>query len=143
MRSRLPRPWPFGMLLVLACAEPPDISGGIETFANLRSTTNTLLCNCPGLLGYADSIQCDDALPPVDSGARQCMTTVLDGHEDAAKEYLTCANARYELYVQCLETNVSCEADIYNDCTADHESALASCPLMPVDVQSAFEACAD
>lgn len=143
MRPRPPRPWLFGLVLLLACAKPPDIAEDIESFAGLLTDARWLLCDCPFLLGYADRIQCDEALGSVGIGERQCFTTVLDGHEDAAKEYLTCANATYEVYVHCLETNVSCESGIYTDCTDEHEDRLAMCPLMPVDVQLAFEACAD
>jgi hypothetical protein len=143
MPTRLPRPWSFGPLLLLACAQPPDISDDIETYASLLTDARFQSCNCPQLLGFADSIQCDEALGQVGTGERQCFATVLKGHEEAAREYLTCANAAYQVYVDCLETNVDCEQGIYDDCTADHEDALASCPLMPVDTQSAFEACAD
>ena len=142
MRTRLPRLWSFGLVLLLGCAEPPDISGDIETHADLRSDVNSLLCECAQLLGYADSIQCSDALGPVGISERDCMAAVLEGHEEAALEYIACANAAYQGYADCLGTNASCEQVIYDDCTADHDSALASCPLMPADVQSAFEACA-
>jgi hypothetical protein len=57
----------FGPLLLLACAEPPDISGDIETHADLLSDVNSLLCGCAQLLGYADSSQCTftTIVPPI------------------------------------------------------------------------------
>jgi len=143
MRSRPPRPWSFGPLLLLACAKPPDIAGDIESYSDSRTDANVLSCDCPQLLGFADSIQCDEALGPIGTTARQCFAMVLDGHEDAAQEYLECATAAYGVYVNCLETSVSCEQDIYDGCTADHQGALASCPQLPASVQSMFESCVD
>jgi len=61
MRPRLVRLWSFGPLLVVACAdEPPDISGDIENYAVLLTEARSSLCDCPQLVGYPDSIQCDE-----------------------------------------------------------------------------------
>ena len=143
MPTRLSRLWSFGPLLLLACAQPPDISDDIEEYANLLSDANHRACDCPQVLGYSSKVECDEALGLIGTGERQCFATVLEGHEEAARDYLACANAAYQVYVDCLETNLDCDSGFYDQCTADHEAALSSCPLMPVDTQSAFEACAD
>jgi len=143
MLTRSHRATWFGLIALVGCQQPPDISGDIDTYASLVSDANSLTCNCPEILGYSTISECDDVLGVVGLNERECISTVLKGHEDAAREYLVCASAAYQGYVDCLETNVDCEESVYNDCAAEHEDAMASCPLLPADTQSAFEACVD
>jgi hypothetical protein len=141
MSMRLHRAPCLGLFLFLGCQQPPDISGDIGTYADLLSDANSLACECPQILGYATISECDDAMSAVSSGERQCLANVLEGHEDEAKDHLECANAAYQQYVDCLGTNVSCEESVYNDCTMDHETALAACPQLSEGVRPSFDAC--
>ena len=143
MHTRLPHAWSFGLLLLLACSEPPDISHELADYAGLLNDTTSLSCACSLLLDYWDTFECNEALPSVGMDEWRCLTEVLEGHEEAARDYLVCASAAYQPYVDCLSMNYSCSQELYDDCTADHAAALASCPQLPSDVQSAFEACTE
>lgn len=130
-----------GLLFLVGCQEPPDISGDIQAYADLLSDANSIACECPEILGYATIGECDDVMSAVDAGERQCLANVLEGHEEQAQDYLACANSAYQQYVSCLETNASCDESVYNDCTMDHETALAACPQLSEDVRPSFNAC--
>ena len=69
------------------------------------------------------------------------MRNALDGHEDAGKDCLDCAITAYQIYANCLEANVSCEAGVFDGCTDDHDAAVAACPKLPDGARSQFVAC--
>jgi len=141
MRTRQHRLWWTALLALVACQQPPDISGELSDYADLVSDANSLICDCPQDVGFAGKVACDEALGTVGVNERECLADVLDGHEEAGKDYLDCANGAYERYVDCLETNVSCEEGVYDECTKDHDIALAGCPQLPIDIRSPFESC--
>ncbi len=72
---------------LLACQQPLDISEDIESYATAVSDVNAIACDCPQNLGYSTNVECDEALGPVGTGDRDCIGTVLDGHEDDAADY--------------------------------------------------------
>ena len=141
MRTRQRRLWWLGLLALVACQQPPDISGKLEDYAILVSDARSLICDCPETVGFPGKVACDEGLGPVGINDRECLTDVLDGYEEAGEEYLVCANGAYERYVDCLEVNVSCEEGVYADCTKDHDVALAGCPQLPIEIRSLFESC--
>lgn len=143
MRSCLTYTSIAGVVLLLACSEPRDINAELEDYSILLNEANSLACACPWMLGYPDAKQCIEVLGSVELEEWRCFTRVLEGHEEAASKFLPCSNAASEIYVECLNTNYSCNAEVHADCTADHEFAVASCPQLPRGVESKFEACVD
>jgi hypothetical protein len=139
MRARLPLACSFGLLL--ACSEPPDISLELEQYAMLLMDADSQLCRCAILFGYMTYMECSEAMGTVGADEWECLTEALEGHEEAARDYLACANEAYEVYVDCLELIKICDPEIYDACITAHEAELASCPKLPADVQSEFEAC--
>lgn len=142
--AHAPRPhyWlRLGPLALFACQRSPDISVEIQDYASLLSDARDLACDCPEDLGYPTVSDCGEALKPVGTNERDCLAAVLDGHEEDAKAYLDCANAAYRDYVDCLAGNVSCADGWYDQCTADHEDAMAVCPQLPAEVDSSVLAC--
>jgi hypothetical protein len=142
MHTHLSHAWSFGLLL-LSCSKPPDISHELKDYADLLNDATSLTCACGVLLGYWDVAECNEALPSVGMEEWRCLTEVLEGHEEAALDYLVCASAAYQPYVDCVGMNYSCSQELYDECTAEHAAALASCSQLPDDVQSAFEACTE
>lgn len=143
MRSRLSYSSITGVWLLLACSEPPDINPVLEDYSIHLNRTNSLLCRCGILFGYENHMQCSEGLAPVGWDEWRCFTATLEGHEEAALDYLVCANVAYEGYIDCLEMVYICSLEPHEACATSHEAALAECPQLPSGVQSKFEACVD
>lgn len=45
--------------------------------------------------------ECFDQVGQITLSEHDCMSAALDGHEDEAQDYLDCANAAYQNYVDC------------------------------------------
>ena len=126
----------------IGCARPPDLSAELEEFTVQVNSARARACSCPELLGYSSGIECDDALGELGDEDIQCMTDVLEGHEDVGQDHIVCATAAYESYAACLEANTSCEEMVLNDCDKARTDAVDACPELPAGVHQSFWACA-
>ena len=129
------------VVTVLACQEPPDITPDLNEYETLVNNANASACECFAELGYTTPSECEADLPEVSITGRQCMDDALAGHEEAGKDFLDCANMALQFYVQCLDANVDCDPAAYDTCSSDYMATLSSCPALPADAESAFNAC--
>jgi hypothetical protein len=145
MRSRTLRVSSFSLvaLLGVGCQPAPDIELELNDYATLLNETNSLACDCPEELGYSDSVECDQGMGIVGTTKIQCLANVLDGHEEAGKDYLDCANSTLQTFSQCLASDPLCEDDRFANCEAARMTADAACPQLASDIQIAFRACTE
>ena len=129
------------VLAMLSCTDPPDTSSEVNEYERLVNDTNGAACACPQDLGFGSLVECIDVYGTISADERQCLGDALVGAEDEGKAYLDCANASLQLYLQCLEANVGCDAGGYDQCRGDFDADVAACPALPADAKSAFDAC--
>ena len=139
MRARHLRGFLLGVTTVLGCSAP-DLTEDVNRYGYLLNEVNLMLCNCLTDLGNPD-VECPPSLDLLTQLQIDCLGDALDGHEREGLEYLDCANEALDDYVQCVTSNVSCDADANESCTAAYTMAVGSCPQLDADVHAAFEAC--
>ncbi|MCA9697563.1 MAG: hypothetical protein KC431_08565 [Myxococcales bacterium] len=126
--------------LALACSKPPDISGELDDYAYQINDVAAETCECPQDVGYATYAECVDDLSVTDA-ERDCRATVLEGHEEAGKEYLDCAVEALNGYVDCLAMNPGCADGWWADCTSAYLDTVGGCPQLPSAVAEDFAQC--
>ncbi|PRP98528.1 hypothetical protein [Enhygromyxa salina] len=128
---------------LLSCQAPPDLTADLNEYQTAINDANGAACDCPMDLGYDSIVECDEAVGTVTNDDVQCLADVLDGNEDAGKDYLDCANSAYRFYVQCLQSNPNCQDGWYDDCASDLTAQVAGCPQLSSDLRPMFMACVE
>jgi len=122
----------------MACQESPDISAQVDAYGSLLSLSISLTCDCPLDHGYDSKPECGDALGSVN---HECQHEVLEGHEEAADEYLGCAVPALDAYVTCLEADPGCEPGWFDACNEVYVGAEAKCPQLSAGLTAELESC--
>lgn len=139
MLKRCPRVIMLGLLCSAGC-QAPDLTEDVDTYVNQTNLVRAMLCDC--ILDLADpDAECDASLDQLTQVDAECLEATLDGHERDGQEFLDCANAALDDFVQCVAANVDCEPDTNDSCGTVYTVAAARCTQLPSDVQAAFTAC--
>lgn len=140
------RALPLLALTVVACKNPErdELINWVDDYDSERSSVWGLLCQCPSMLGYATTDECEADAPPYTAGQKECIADVFEGLEDLGIDYFSCVEPlQAELWSCLLGYSGSCEPDWSKTCTDAYEAALADCPTLSSSKANAVSACVE
>jgi hypothetical protein len=140
------RALPLLALTIVACKNPErdELISAVDDYDSERSAVVVLLCQCPSLLGYATSDECEADDPPYTASQKECIADAFEGIEDLGIDYLSCVTPlQAELWDCLVGYSGSCEPDWSKTCTDAYVAALADCPKLSSSTSAAVNACVE